>query len=105
MSMLIKDPSSYRNLDACTAHITKQDSKLLDNRDCPLAVHNTDYGWLVYCGSDSDKNVRDGLKWFGFSLAFIELFMYARREGYKWLDLDCDGWVYEELPKFEWEKQ
>ncbi len=101
----MKTPHVYKNLDCSTVHITKADSVLLNGRDIGLSIQNTDYGWLVFCGTnDGIKNIREGLKAAGFSLAFVDLFLQARQLGCKWLDLDCDGMTYDDLPKFEWEK-
>jgi hypothetical protein len=103
----IKDPTIYKNLDCSTVHITKQDGKLLDQRDCPLSIQNVDYGWMVYCRADNNMLTAEELESltkFGFSEAFIDLFTIARFHGCKWLDLDCDGMTYDDLPKFAWEK-
>ena len=94
---------TYKVMECSTAHITKHDGKLLDARDCTMAVQNTDYGWFVYCsGVRSNRELRDALEYFGFSRAFINLMVAARNQGCKFLDLDCDGWVYDKFPKFDW---
>jgi hypothetical protein len=63
-------------------------------------VHNYEYGSRVYVGPDNEiiKDARRG----GLSGAFGTLLSIAMEKNCKWLVLDCDGPVMEDLPKFEW---
>lgn len=110
-----KDLFIVKVLEASTGHITKEDDKLLrrDGQD-DLAVYDVKggkirYGYLIYTGLD-EGSIREedssftkaSLKAAGFSDALFNLLSLAKKAGCKFLQLDCDGVEYDDLPTFNW---
>ena len=106
------DPLIVKCFEASTIHITKQDDALLNREDLSaFAIYvvkggSISYGYLVYTGMDDDLENWLGTKKIaeeaGFSQAFTALIDLARQSGCKFLQLDCDGVEYDDLPKFNW---
>jgi hypothetical protein len=110
-----KDPFIVKVFEASSCHITQQDDKLLKRDDLSaLAVYDIKagkvrYGYLIYTGLE-DNNAVEELKDFtkeaiakdGYSTALINLLELAKKNGCKFLQLDCDGVEYEDLPRFNW---
>jgi hypothetical protein len=111
-----KDLFIVKVLEASTSHITKEDDKLLRREDLSaLAVYDvkggkTRYGYLIYTGLDDGTSIQEellsftltSLKAAGFSDALFNLLSLARKAGCKFLQLDCDGVEYDDLPTFDW---
>jgi hypothetical protein len=110
-----KDLFIVKVLEACTSHITQEDNKLLGQEDlADLVVYNikggkTQYGYLIYTGLEEGTSVQEeqsftqaSLKAAGFSDALYNLLSLARKNGCKFLQLDCDGVEYDDLPTFNW---
>lgn len=105
-------PVIERSMCCSTAHITKKDSELLNNPWCPISVDEYEYGCYVHTGwytgipeaeeSSLPLEREQDMSSFGFSSEFIWLIALAYAADCKYLVLDCDGPVYEQLPKFEW---
>lgn len=94
------DFQTFSCVDASTGHITEQDNELLQKDDLPgLIVYPYDYGFFVYLSEDETK---ESILSSGFSGGFVYLFEQARDTGAKFLNLDCDGPIYPELPQFNW---
>lgn len=49
-----------------------------------------------------EKYTPKALKNLGYSDAFANLLTLARQSGCKYLQLDCDGIEYADLPTFDW---
>lgn len=114
----IKDPFIVKVFEASSCHITQEDDALLQREDLSsLATYkvkggDTLYGFLIYTGLEDTSIVEDtrvsdmaNTNWVkaeGFSDAFINLLKLAKKNGCKFLQLDCGGVEYEDLPKFEW---
>jgi len=96
-------PYIFKNFEASTGHITKRDTELLDKDDCPLVVYKYEYGWFVYVGGDrlgpTDKK---NMLAYGLSEALFDLLVLAGKNDCKFLALDADGFVYADLPTFDW---
>ena len=113
--MKIKNPFIVKIFEANSCHITKKDDELLKNHDlCSLAIYEVKgggilYGFLIYTGLEDNTSV-DEMKSFsdtaikaeGYSDALVNLLKIAKENGCKFLQLDCDGVEYENLPKFDW---
>jgi hypothetical protein len=110
-----KDLFIVKVLEACTSHITEEDDKLLKcEGQNDLAVYDikggkVQYGYLIYTGLD-EGSIREenqsftqaSLKAAGFSDALFNLLSLAKKSGCKFLQLDCDGVEYDDLPTFNW---
>lgn len=110
------NPFTVKIFEACTSHITKQDDQLLKREDlAALAVYEVKsslgvhYGYLIYTGVEEGSSVvednsfsMDSLRKAGFSEAIINLLDIARKKECKFLQLDCDGVEYDDLPTFNW---
>jgi len=97
-------PYLFKCFEASTGHITKTDRNLLDcGEDRPICVYKYDYGWFVYVGGDRlTPTDRKNLKENGFSDTFLHLLEMAGKNECKFLALDADGFVYSDLPTFDW---
>jgi hypothetical protein len=97
------DVQTYKTMDCSTCHVTKEEcNDLLERDECPIAAYPFEYGHFVYVSlSDIDGYCKEALE-FGFSESFVNLIRLAHKQGCKYLCLDCDGFVYEDLPKFSW---
>lgn len=109
-------PFIVKVFEASTCHITEEDDKLLrQDGQSELSVYDikggeVQYGYLIYTGLDNGTSVdeqnpsftKDSLKTAGFSDALVNLLSLAKKSGCKFLQLDCDGVEYEDLPKFNW---
>jgi|10_taG_2_1085330.scaffolds.fasta_scaffold136573_2 hypothetical protein len=102
-------PITYKYIDVSTAHITEKDDKLL--RDCmdgnsediaPAGHKKQGEGgyWIwvnrhcSWCEEAYEKSE--------FSPAFINLMERATHSDADWMNLDCDGQVYDDLPQHNW---
>jgi len=100
----IKDnPHIFKCLDVSTAHITEKDNELLRKEDLALSVYDYEYGYFLYSGdgatSEADfARMEDA----GFSKELLNLVRIAHEKGCKFLCLDCDGPVYNDIPQFDW---
>jgi len=96
-------PYIFKNFEASTGHITKRDAELLDKDDCPLTVYKYEYGWFVYTGGDwFTKKDKENILAYGHSEAIYNLLVLASKNECKFLALDADGFVYADLPTFDW---
>jgi hypothetical protein len=119
MNSLI-NPFIVKVFEASSSHITGADDKLLKRNDlASLAVYSIKgggitYGFLIYTGLDDDSTLSEteaqigredfykSIRTEGYSDAMINLIMMAKRNGCKFLQLDCDGTEYDDLPTFDW---
>ena len=103
-------PSSKRSpflvtvFEASTAHITSKDDGLLkeDGNRGGLVVYRYEFGCFVFVDGVPGARERKALLSCGFSEAFCGLLEVAGMNGCKFLQLDCDGEVYSDLPVFDW---
>jgi hypothetical protein len=102
----MKEPFITKNLDVSTAHITKKDSELLNQKiiQDTLVIYPYGYGHFIYvpAASDLESGEASLIKSQGFSDPFINLLKLAAQSGCKYLQLDCDGTTYNDLPTFTW---
>lgn len=110
-----KEPRIVKVFEASSCHITGEDDKLL-KRDTTGTVSAYEikgggilYGFLIYTSLEENSSIVESgipdeasMKAEGFSDAFINLLKLAKKSGCKFLQLDCDGVEYDDLPKFEW---
>jgi len=83
-----------RSLVLSTAHITKQDSMLLENN----VTKEDAYGFTVVANSNY---ITEWTK-LGISAACVDLLRLAIRLKVDYLVLECDGFVRDDLPRFDW---
>ena len=89
-----------KSLIVSTAHISKEDGKLLDAIDVGhLIVDKYSFGWRVLVGDD-DLDITDISS--KFSQGFIAAVIFTKTHGCEWLQLDSDGPEYECLGTYEW---
>ena len=88
-------PFIAKCFEASTFHITQRDSVL---------IHATDQAYKEGTWDDNEvEEMYTTLKGQGFSNELIELLKLAKYHNCKYLQLDRDGVVYEELPVFDWD--
>ena len=98
-----KDPYILRVLELSTAHITHADSDLLSKSgDLPFTCYDLEYGSLLYCGEPEEAGREHDIAQAGFSAAFLLMVRMAWKHGCAWIRLDCDSFVYTDLPTFKW---
>lgn len=96
------NPVTFKSLEVSTAHISPKDNELMHRQDHGLAVYPYEFGDMIYVGG-WDKLDSASLIKFGFTPEFVLLINLAAQHGCKFLYLDRDGVIYEDLPKFDWE--
>lgn len=89
-----------------TAHIPRRDAKAFDIAQKDRA--GTDYWWVEYplfgyriLLDNEGSAVEDAIQC-GCSAALVDLMRLARKLKCKWLVLDADGPVRDDLPQFDW---
>lgn len=98
-----------KNLEASTAHITKEDAALLDvAASCPgvppVVVYKYPEGYFVHvpAGAEDFKDAVLTADGTGFSQNLIDLMGCARQNKCKYVQLDRDGETYPDIPTYEW---
>jgi hypothetical protein len=97
---ILKKPLIRPVLNASTAHITKKDDDLLKREDNPLSPYRYEFGYFIHVGEDLGE--RKAALEYGHSETLLDLVDEARDRGCHYLQLDCDGEEYPELPTYEW---
>ena len=94
----------YQVVEASTAHITEKDAGLLGHTFCPISVYDYPEGFFIHVAGEKYRGIelKQDAASFGFSEAFANLLVLAHESGAKFLNLDCDSFIYPELPQFEW---
>ena len=102
MTCTLKDnPCIVKVLDISTAHITKRDSFFISKATSELIQYEYKEGFFIYVLEDKEETQEALLK-AGYSQAFVDIINRARELGCKYVQLDCDGITYDDLPTFEW---
>ena len=88
-----------------TAHITREDASNMaaDAQGPGLIVDEFEYGFMVWiprADGVQDEGYNQRLE--EYSEAFRQLIHLAQQAGWRYLRLDCDAEVYEQLPTFDW---
>ncbi len=102
-----KDPEGiYKYLDCSTGHVTEKDMKLLEDSTPDLPMMTAVYpegAWVssLHYAEEAEAE-EDELKQLGFSGAFLQVLAFAREKGCKYVCLDRDAEIYDELEQFEW---
>lgn len=102
-----ENPYTFKCLDVSTAHITEKDNELLGQEDlavnAAISAYGYEYGFYVY-SSDGATSEADfaRMKEAGFSEELLNLIRIAYERGCKFLTLDRDGPIYNDLPQFDW---
>jgi hypothetical protein len=86
-------------LDISIGHIKKSDADLLGDDETCLVRDGYDYGYWVLVHTDPDSADMDR---YGYSEEFQKLVDTAREMGVSWLRLGGDGFIYDDLPMFDW---
>ena len=109
-----KQRTIIKCFEASTAHISFRDNELLQMScegsgvDIPGGpiTYAYEHGFFVYAyetgDAKYDAEYLDDCKKFGLSDEFVALVVEARANGCKYLQLDADATVYDDLPKFDW---
>jgi len=90
-------------LVASTGHISREDSELLKtdsdslSSECML-INEFEHGFTIFI---SDEKNEDSPDW-KYSDALKKLIKLARELDCRYLKLDCDGLLYDDLEQFEW---
>ena len=89
----------YRMLDLSTCHITKEtnDALLEEKIQDVVYYQKPGYGFFIHipeCLEDvEDGDIPDDL---------FKCLVYALENRCDWINLDCDGVIEEDLPKYVW---
>lgn len=99
-----------------TGHISAKDMENLTTTDphpYPYTVLPTEYGAIISLTSDmvippkeqsiafiSGKEIEPWVK--EYSPEFLDILRLAKAKDCTWINFDCDGSEYAELPKFNW---
>ena len=99
--------SIERYWDLSTCHITKKDDELLKESPTatldPLIVHFYGEGCWLFVPLDLELyETRSAIIEYGYSLALLDILLYAMIFGVTFIRLDCDATIVESLTKFEW---
>jgi hypothetical protein len=97
-----KPDGLYHYLDASTAHITEEDSRVLENLADGEWYISREYGWWVWIDVDNETKQQQTLRDLGLSESFINLVRYAADNYCWWLLLDQDGTNIDPLPLHDW---
>jgi len=94
----------YKVVEVSTIHISANDAKLLQHTFCPVSVYDYPEGFFIHVAGEKYRGLelKQDARSFGFSEAFANLLEMAHASGAKFLNLDADSFVYDELPKFQW---
>ncbi len=115
-------PITYKYIDVSTAHITKEDNEILrlclndEKRDFPKSLtsgyviesdiapagYGFEHGYWIFVGLGFDWGTvaqRDGSP---LSPSFINLYQRAYHSDADVMKIDCDGMIYDDLPKYDW---
>ena len=95
---MIKEPNIEKTLVISTGHITEKDIYILDHKNeysSTVIQHPNGYGTIIHIHSDIKISSN-------FSKEFKNIIKIALNLNCQWINFDCDGEIYEELPLFEW---
>ena len=86
-----------------TAHITEGDSETLEfeattNTVPVLGVYRYEYGFYIYISPEKE----DDMILEHYSKHFLNLIKIAEKHDCKYLKLDCDGQIFNNLKTFDW---
>lgn len=95
----------FKVVEVSTGHMSPTDNEILqaqrDSQLFPLIVLDSGYGYLIYLRWDEEKG--KSLEQYGLSEEFITLYKKACQEtDARFMNLDCDAPLYDELPQFDW---
>jgi hypothetical protein len=81
-----------------TVHITEEEDEYLhDDVYSQLSVYTTDYGHSIFVPHENLKEF-EGM----VGKNVLSLLKIAKKNGCCYLKLDRDGFIYEDLPQFDW---
>ena len=103
----INTPVITKTLEISTIHITEEDNKILIKlKDDPNTIMFTsdEYGYKIFIPISSDEQIKDLnlIEKAGLSQSFNEIFRKGINFNVNLISIDCDGPVYDNLPKFNW---
>lgn len=91
--------------EASTGHITAKDNALLTEEDnSTLVIYRYEFGYFIFVDVDIDlgQDTFTSLEAEGYSPELVKLIRRAIQHKCKFLQLDCDGAEYADLPTFIW---
>lgn len=90
----------YKYLDISTAHISEKTndilSKNVNNGSYPLIILDTEYGYFINVPYNLDELERE------LPNDVISCLGFAQKHDCRWLMLDCDAEVIDELETYDW---
>lgn len=101
-----KDTGVYKYLDCSTGHITEEDNEFLTEYRTPgpadLIVRPNEYGYWIH-SMDNDENDQEFEEVISvLSISLQAVLRKCRKEGCVWINLDCNGFIHNDLPKYNW---
>jgi len=89
--------TKFTMLDMSTGHISKKTNQRLLNREIESVIYydKPKYGYFIHIPEDLDEleDVPDDL---------MECLKFAKKHKCDWINLDCDGEIYNELAAYNW---
>ena len=107
-------PTITKVFDVSTNHISKRDDEIIlatshafkegDVACTDLIVYEYEEGCFIFAAIEDDvvEDFYTTLEGQGLSHEFIALLRLAKQFGCKYLQLDRDGEIYDNLPTFNW---
>ena len=93
----------YTTLVFSTAHITVIDNALFQQPHDKVRIEQLEFGYRFNVPAcETENEFMANLQAAGFSPEVRDIARIAYKEGASWVLFDCDGMVYEHLPKFDW---
>ena len=101
-------PIIERVMTISTAHITQKTDELLQDDPCEWGISVYDkgeYGYWIFIPDNYLINTPDGVKetCHGIPDDLHDCILLAMEHNCRWLCLDCDGVVVDDLKTYEWE--
>jgi hypothetical protein len=97
---MFNKPVIEKTLVISTGHIKPRDLKNFKRYGGAYFNHSGGYGMMLYTGGGGfEEAVTD---WDKFSPEFRAIMEWASKNDIVYVNFDCAGEVYEELPVFDW---
>lgn len=102
---MITDNGVCNYLDCSTTHITEEDDDFLtdeslDTRQPTLIVERTSYGYWLHALDSLE--LEEATEKGSLSKNIITILTKANQMKCFWIKLDNDGFVHDDLPKYDW---
>lgn len=91
----------HKFLDISTGYMTEMDYDLTASYDFPRTCYNYPEGCFLHCGGFDTEDAEELLA-YGMSKQFVDILLYANRQGCWFVRFDCDGADCDKFLREEW---